>query len=94
MFWVLEGTIHIVIGDREIDAPPGSFALVPPATNHRFNNPTDEPARMLIMFTPGGVRERYFEGLAEFRERAVPPSREEVLAHWNRYDQWLPLPPS
>ncbi|MEO8540395.1 MAG: cupin domain-containing protein [bacterium] len=90
MFWVLEGTIHIEAGGQAIDAPAGSFALVPPGTLHRFNNPLDVPSRMLIMFSPGDDREKYFEGLAEFAARSNPPSREEVLDLMHRYDQFVP----
>lgn len=90
MFWVVEGLIHIEAGGQSIEAPPGSFALVPPGTLHRFNNPLDTPSKMLIMFSPGDQREFYFEGMAEFSRRETPPSREEVLELMHRFDQYIP----
>ncbi len=90
MFWVVEGVIHIEAGGQSIEATAGSFALVPPGTLHRFNNPLDTPSTMLIMFSPGDQREQYFEGMAEFASRADPPSREEVLDLMHRFDQYVP----
>ena len=37
---------------------------MPPGTPHTFANPSDRPARMLVLVTPGGF-ERYFEALIE-----------------------------
>jgi mannose-6-phosphate isomerase-like protein (cupin superfamily) len=90
MFWVVEGVIHIEAGEQSIDAPAGSFALVPPGTLHRFHNPLETPSTMLIMFSPGDQREHYFEGMAEFASRETPPTREEVLNLMHQYDQYIP----
>ena len=90
MFWVLEGVLHVEAGDQVIDAPAGGFALVPPGTIHTFRNASDEPSKILIMFSPGFNREMYFEGMAEHRRRDLPPTPEEVLELMHSFDQYLP----
>jgi quercetin dioxygenase-like cupin family protein len=90
MFWVLEGTLHVEAGDEVIDAPAGGFALVPPGTVHTFRNATEEPSKILIMFSPGFNREMYFEGMAEHRRRDIPPTPDEVLELMHSFDQYLP----
>jgi quercetin dioxygenase-like cupin family protein len=36
MFYVLDGTLTLLVGDRTIEAGPGSFACVPPGVVHTF----------------------------------------------------------
>lgn len=52
VFFVLEGTMSLRIGDRWIDAPQGSFVLVPGGMLHDFENRSDARAGVLN-FTPG-----------------------------------------
>jgi hypothetical protein len=39
------------------------------------------------MFTPGGEREKYFEGLAELLKDGQKPSREALLELMRQFDQ-------
>src|SRR4051812_18769273 len=39
-YYVLEGTLHMTVGERELDAPVGSYILVPPGVVHTFANPS------------------------------------------------------
>src|SRR6266478_2638379 len=36
MFYVIEGTMTFLVGDRWVDAPKGSFVLAPPGVTHDF----------------------------------------------------------
>src|SRR5262245_35774754 len=38
IFYVLEGTMSVFVGDRWVDGTPGSFVLVPGGTIHDFQN--------------------------------------------------------
>jgi quercetin dioxygenase-like cupin family protein len=51
-FYVIEGTMSLLVGARWIDAPPGSFVLVPGGVTHDFENRTDRRAGVLN-FSPG-----------------------------------------
>ena len=54
MFYVLEGTLTLRLGDEELEAGPGTFACAPPGTVHTFSNRSDAPVRFLNFNTPGG----------------------------------------
>jgi quercetin dioxygenase-like cupin family protein len=79
-FYVIGGEIAIRVGDEAHDAGPGTVAVVPRGTPHTFANPSDAPARMLILVTPGGF-ERYFEVLTQaVRDAGTFPSADELAA--------------
>jgi mannose-6-phosphate isomerase-like protein (cupin superfamily) len=54
VFYVLEGTISMLIVDKWIDADKGTFIRVPRNTIHTFANRTDKKAGMLNFDIPGG----------------------------------------
>jgi len=64
VFYVLEGTMSIFVGDAWIDAPKGAFVLVPGGVTHDFENRGDTRAGMLN-FT-NGVFEPDMPGIAEW----------------------------
>jgi mannose-6-phosphate isomerase-like protein (cupin superfamily) len=57
VFYVIEGTMSILLGDRWVDAPPGSFVLVPGGMTHDFKNRTAERAGILNVSVPGCFEE-------------------------------------
>lgn len=61
--YVIEGEVLFKLGDELQAAPVGGFAFIPRGTPHTFQNVGDEPARMLIHFTPSGM-ERFFDRFA------------------------------
>ena len=62
-FYVLNGELRFELGGELRPAPAGSFVFVPRGTPHRFQNVGDNPARILVMFTPAGM-ERFFDEFA------------------------------
>lgn len=87
MFYVLEGEVEILVGTRTVQGQSGAFVLVPRNTPHAFANRGTTPAKLLIMFCPGGEREKYFEGLAELLRDGQTPNREALLELMQRFDQ-------
>ena len=65
VFYVLEGTMSILLGDRWVDAPKGSFVLAPGGMTHDFENRTDQRAGMLNVSAPGGFEE-HMPGIADW----------------------------
>jgi quercetin dioxygenase-like cupin family protein len=57
VFYVLEGTMSFLLGDRWIDAPEGAFVLAPGGVTHDFENRSASRAGVLNFSIPGG-----FEG--------------------------------
>jgi mannose-6-phosphate isomerase-like protein (cupin superfamily) len=53
IFYVIEGTMSFLIGDRWIDAPMGSFVLVPGGVTHDFQNRSSSRAGALNFSIPG-----------------------------------------
>jgi quercetin dioxygenase-like cupin family protein len=84
MFYVLEGTLTLRLGDRTIEARPGSFACVPPGVVHTFRNDSDGPVRMLNFNTPAGW-ENYMRDLAE-TARSEPLTPDAIARVASRYD--------
>jgi mannose-6-phosphate isomerase-like protein (cupin superfamily) len=75
LFYVLEGTMSILIGTRWIDAPAGTFVLAPGGVPHDFENRTRRRAGMLNVALPGGF-EREMPGIAAwFRARSPADAR-------------------
>jgi mannose-6-phosphate isomerase-like protein (cupin superfamily) len=74
VFFVLGGTMHVLVGDEWIDAPAGSFVLVPGGVTHSFENRGDERAGFLNISAPGDF-EPHMTGIAPwFRTRAASDS--------------------
>ena len=59
--------------------------FVPPGVPHAFSNPTDEPARLLLLMSPPG-HDRYFAELADILKRSGPPDTDAIAALRLRYD--------
>ena len=72
-FYVLEGELTVRVGERTITAPVGSFVVIPRSVVHQPSNPTPEPTRVLLIFSPSGM-EHFFEEAAQERIplQAVP----------------------
>ncbi len=88
-FYVLEGTLHMMVGDREIDAPAGSYILVPPGVVHTFANISDEPVRFLNINAPGGW-ENYLRDLADAMRSGTMPGSPEFARVVAKYDFVVP----
>jgi mannose-6-phosphate isomerase-like protein (cupin superfamily) len=84
MFYVLEGTLTMQLGDETLDLDPGSFVCVPPGTVHTFSNRSDQPVRFLNFNTPAGW-ENYMRDLAAALS-AGTPTPEEIGRIASRYD--------
>ena len=57
-FYILEGEMTFLFGDRSVAAPPGAFVLVPPGVEHGFRNDGEGPVRMLNIHAPAGFDRR------------------------------------
>lgn len=53
VFYVLEGTMSFLIGDKWIEAQRGSFVLAPGGVTHDFENRGDQRAGVLNLSMPG-----------------------------------------
>jgi len=64
-FYVLAGTISLLVGGEWIEASSGSFILVPGNVTHDFENRSAERAGMLNVGAPGDF-EQHMPGIAQW----------------------------
>jgi mannose-6-phosphate isomerase-like protein (cupin superfamily) len=62
-FYIVEGEMTFLFGNRRVAAPPGTFVLVPPGIDHGFRNEQARSVRMLNIHAPAGFDRRI--GLAD-----------------------------
>lgn len=63
--FVLAGTVPLFDGEQWVSAGQDDFLYVPVGGLHAFRNTSDDPASMLLLFSPGAPHEEYFEREAE-----------------------------
>ena len=74
VFYVLEGTMSLRVGEHWIDAERGAFVLVPGGTVHDFENRSDARAGVLNLSIPGAF-EPHMAGIAQwFAEHPPGPA--------------------
>ena len=86
IFYVVEGRVQIRVGERLLQAQPGDFVLVPPGVAHGFGSLEGGTAKVLLVISPAGVHERYFEELAEILAKPGAPDIQAISDLRARYD--------
>ena len=92
-FYVLDGEVAVLLGERELVATAGSFALVPRGTVHTFSNRTDREARLLTIISPAGFEQAFAE-MAEVAPSAEePPDMDRLMEIERKYNLQIVGPP-
>jgi mannose-6-phosphate isomerase-like protein (cupin superfamily) len=65
VFYVVEGIMSFLLGDRWIDAAKGSFVLAPGGVTHDFENRSSARAGILNLSVPGNF-EPHMPGIVEW----------------------------
>lgn len=73
LFYVIEGTMSFYVDTEWIDAPRGSFLLVPGGMQHDFQNRSSERAGLLNFSAPGAF-EPAMPAIAEWFKEHPPGS--------------------
>ena len=73
VFFVIEGTMSFFMAGDWIDAPRGSFVLIPGGETHDFENRSSQRAGALNISVPGDFEEAMPDIAAWFAEH--PPGR-------------------
>lgn len=92
IFFVLDGALQALAGDRVVRLDKGDFLAVPRYMPHAFGAPSGAEADVLIMFTPG-AKDRF--GYFRLGERVLKgqASPQEILDSQDRFDNhFLPSP--
>jgi quercetin dioxygenase-like cupin family protein len=78
---VLEGEVGFELDGKDINAKAGDMVVQRKNIPMAIWNPTDQPARLLVMFTPGG----YDEYLKEVTPHIVAGNQPAMPEIWARY---------
>ncbi|GLY63823.1 cupin domain-containing protein [Amycolatopsis taiwanensis] len=84
LFFVIDGTLELLVGTEIITAGSGDFLVVPPRCDHAFRAEPNSTADALIVITPGIERFEYLRQVARIRRGEA--SRDSLLTEQNRYD--------
>lgn len=68
IFYILEGCMSVMIGDKWIEAEKGSFLRIPANTLHDFANRSPEKSGLLNFYIPGGF-ERDMPAIVDWFEK-------------------------
>ena len=85
MFYVLRGRLTVQLGDRTVEATPGTFICVPPGVRHTFSNRSDQPVQFLNLNTPSGW-EGYMRALGAAFTSSDPLTPEAIGRIASQYD--------
>ena len=98
-FYVLEGKYKFLVEGHAIDAEVGSLVYVPKGNLHAYDNVSEEPGRLLVGQTPGGLYEQLIEKLGEETKDGCtgavtedPPDMERIARIAAEYGIEIPPP--
>ena len=63
MYFILEGRMRFEVGERTIDATPGSYVYLPRGVQHSFKVNSDR-AHVLMWLTPAGLEQWFWDNSA------------------------------
>jgi quercetin dioxygenase-like cupin family protein len=71
---VLDGAIRVVCGASDVVVGAGAFAFLPRGVAHTFRVDPAGPARMLAVFTPGGLEAMFADSGVPAEAACLPPA--------------------
>ena len=85
-WYVLEGSLRVRVGGRDVDVPAGGAVLVPRGTPHTYWNPGAAPTRYLLVMTT--QIEQLIDALHALPDRDRPTMEAVFQAHDSTYLGW------
>lgn len=70
----LTGTLRMMREGRTVEVNAGETVFIPRGMVHAFENPFAEPAKVLVVITPGVFGAPYFRELRELMAAGLPPN--------------------
>jgi quercetin dioxygenase-like cupin family protein len=90
----IDGVLTWTVEGKPIDVGPGEALCIPRGAVHRFDNNTNQDAKVLCMVTPAAIGPQYFREAAEVVAAAAggPPDRAKMMEVMLRHGL-TPAPP-
>lgn len=82
-FYVLEGEVEALVGERVVRRQAGSFILIPRGMAHRVWNCGDRPARILAIAQPWAPE--YVKEMAQAFPKNGSPDMEKLMETYKKY---------
>ena len=92
-FYVLEGEVNVLVGERTIHGTPGSFVLIPRGTIHTFFKAGSEPAKLLAIFSPPGFEQFFVEAVGSEKGIDTAAFVEKAMSIAEKYNLEVVGPP-
>jgi quercetin dioxygenase-like cupin family protein len=96
--YVLDGQVRYHIAGETYEGGPGTFFHIPPETEENFEPAGDEPIRILVVYTPGGI-DKFFAEVGERAERRevpqpseTPPDLERIVSVAEKHELRIKAP--
>jgi oxalate decarboxylase/phosphoglucose isomerase-like protein (cupin superfamily) len=86
VFYVLRGSVQLLVGDELVVATEGDLVVVPPGVAHAFAAAPRGDAELLVAVTPGIERFELFRQLARLAAGLAPPGT--LSDGQSRYDTY------
>jgi quercetin dioxygenase-like cupin family protein len=74
-FYILEGELAVTVGDRTIEAGPGTLVFLPRNVQHSFTIESEQ-IRMLVLLAPAGLEGWFKELSVPAQAMEMPPAGE------------------
>ena len=81
-FYVMEGEFKFKVGDELMKLKQGDSLLGPRGVPHTFIKTNDGPARLMVLHTPAGTMEEYFEEVRALKN-PTPADRKALMKKHN-----------
>jgi quercetin dioxygenase-like cupin family protein len=88
---ITKGRFKVQIGEEIFYCDEGDFAFLPSQVPHAFLNLTDEPAEIIVVYTPGGGH-KFFEEFGPL-SRSGPPDPKVLASLFEKHNMTLLGPP-
>lgn len=85
LFYVLEGTLTMRLGNESVEVGPGTFVHARPGVVHAFSNESSAQVRFLNFQLPGGW-EHYLRDIAQAMAGGGRPDPAAMAALSQKYD--------
>lgn len=86
MFYVLDGTVDLLVGEDVLTATTGDLVVVPPGSPHAFAASTGQDGELLVVITPGIDRFDFFRSVHGVLTGVTSPSMLDGVA--DRFDNY------
>ena len=81
----IEGVLTLTVDGQRHNVGPGQALCIPRGAIHRFDNLTEETAKVLCVVTPAAIGPEYFREAFAILGAGGPPDRQRLMDLMRRF---------